>query len=115
MRGDPVRWRVTDADTDPDADSDELNMKQQINRVATVAASSVVENQKRRRMLTFVACNNCREKKKSVGGLSVLLPAASSVQLPALRPQLSASSGVRASPACHDTWGRARGHARAYG
>jgi hypothetical protein len=25
-------------------------------------------------MFTFVACNNCREKKKSVGGLSVLSP-----------------------------------------
>jgi hypothetical protein len=82
MRGGRVRWPVTDADTDPNADSDKLDVKQQINRVAT--AAGVVKDQKRHRMLTFVACNNCRDKKKSVSGFFVL-PTDSSVQPPALR------------------------------
>jgi hypothetical protein len=62
VRG-PVRWKAADAH------SDELVAEQHIDRVATVAASSMVETQKRRRMLTFVACNNCRERKKSVSSL----------------------------------------------
>jgi hypothetical protein len=88
---DPVGWG---ADTDPAADSDELNAKQQANRMASSAASSALERQKQCRVLTFVACNNCRQKKRSVGGVSVLSPSVKRHDLDSSGYRLGAVRGL---------------------